>query len=109
MQDKAVRSLAKIDRIAAAKIWRFLELELPNMANPRLTGKALQGEFKGLWRYRVGDYRVICQIKDKELLILVIDTAHRKNIVTIQHPGHNSRSLSGVEANKPASTPLSLR
>lgn len=50
------------------------------MANPRSSGKALQGEFKGLWRYRIGDYRVICQIKDKELVILVIDLAHRKDI-----------------------------
>jgi mRNA interferase RelE/StbE len=50
------------------------------MVNPRLTGKALQGDLKGLWRYRVGDYRLIAQIKDAELLILVIELGHRKGI-----------------------------
>ena len=80
INDKAVKSLAKIDRNKAAKIWHFLEIELPAMTNPRLSGKALQGEFKGLWRYRVGDYRLICQIKDNELIILVIEIGHRKNI-----------------------------
>ena len=80
VNDKAVKSLAKIDRNKAAKIWYFLEIELTAMTNPRLSGKALQGEFKGLWRYRVGDYRLICQIKDGELIILVIEIGHRKDI-----------------------------
>ncbi len=80
VQDKAVKSLAKIDRKQATKIWHFLEVELPAMTNPRASGKALQGEFKGLWRYRVGDYRLICQIKDEKIIILVLDVDHRKDI-----------------------------
>ncbi len=80
VRDKAVKSLANIDRKEAAKIWHFIEAELPAMANPRSSGKALHGEFKGLWRYRIGNYRVICQIKDKELIILAVDLAHRKDI-----------------------------
>ena len=50
------------------------------MQNPRATGKALQGEFSGLWRYRVGDYRLICEIRENELVILVLEIGHRKNI-----------------------------
>lgn len=80
VQDKAVKSLAKIDRKQATKIWHFLEVELPAMTSPRASGKALQGEFKGLWRYRVGDYRLICQIKDEKIIILVLDVDHRKDI-----------------------------
>ncbi|MDO9215572.1 MAG: type II toxin-antitoxin system RelE/ParE family toxin [Methylococcales bacterium] len=80
MTDKALKSLAKLDRSQIAKIKQFLDVDLPIMVNPRLTGKALQGDLKGLWRYRVGNYRLIAQIKDAELLILVIELGHRKDI-----------------------------
>jgi len=50
------------------------------MNNPRSKGKALSGNLKGLWRYRVGDYRVICQIIDNEVVILVVELGHRKEI-----------------------------
>ena len=75
-----VKSLAKIDRKQADRIWEFLEVELVNMNNPRSKGKALSGNLKGLWRYRVGDYRIICQIIDNELVILVVELGHRKEI-----------------------------
>ncbi|MEI6745635.1 MAG: type II toxin-antitoxin system RelE/ParE family toxin [Methylococcaceae bacterium] len=45
--------------------------------NPRLQGLALQGDLKGLWRYRVGDYRLVCQINDGELIVLVVEIGHR--------------------------------
>lgn len=80
LEEKAVKALAKINRKDADKIWHFLEVDLPAMENPRLTGKALQGNLKGLWRYRVGNYRLIAQIKDNELIILIIALGHRKNI-----------------------------
>ncbi len=80
VNDKAIRSLAKIDRKQAARIWHFLEVELPATTNPRATGKALQADLKGFWRYRIGDYRLICQIKDSEIVILVLDVDHRKDI-----------------------------
>jgi mRNA interferase RelE/StbE len=57
-----------------------LKEKIATQENPRLFGKGLQGDKQGLWRYRVGDYRVICQILDDELVILVIKTAHRKNV-----------------------------
>ena len=50
------------------------------MEDPRSTGKALAGNLAGLWRYRVGDYRIVCDIEDEVLLILVIDVAHRSKV-----------------------------
>ena len=80
VKDKAVKSLAKIDRKQAAKIWCFLEVELPAMPHPRSSGKALHGEFKGMWRYRVGDYRIICEIIDDELVVVAIEVEHRSKV-----------------------------
>ena len=51
-----------------------------NLGNPRLRGKCLKGKLSGLWRYKVGDYRVICDIKDSELIVLVIEAGHRREI-----------------------------
>lgn len=59
---------------------QFLKVDLLNIDNPRSSGKALQGDLKGLWRYRVGDYRLITQIHDNELVILVIEIGHRKDV-----------------------------
>ena len=77
---KALKSLAKIDHKQVLKIRHFLETDLSAMPNPRTLGKALQGDLKGLWRYRVGDYRLIAQIQDNELVILVIEIGHRKDV-----------------------------
>lgn len=46
------------------------------MENPRQKGKALVGELKGMWRYRIGNYRVICEIQDKQVMILVVEIDH---------------------------------
>ena len=48
--------------------------------NPRLQGKALTGKYSGLWRYRVGDYRLICNIEDNTVTILVLALGHRKDV-----------------------------
>ncbi len=77
---KAIKSLAKINSKDRTRIWHFIKNTLPQLENPRSTGKSLQGEFKGLWRYRVGDYRLVCDIQDSELTILVIHIGHRKDI-----------------------------
>ncbi len=53
---------------------------LDNTDNPRQQGKALQGNKKGYWRYRVGDFRVIADIVDNQVCILVLEVAHRKEI-----------------------------
>lgn len=48
--------------------------------DPRARGKALSGELAGLWRYRIGDYRVICDIQDERLVVFVVASGHRSNI-----------------------------
>jgi len=80
IDSRASKELKKLDKLAQKKIINYLKTQLELIENPRLFGKPLQGNKRGLWRYRVGDYRIICQILDNELLILVIKVGHRKNI-----------------------------
>ena len=54
--------------------------EVGQLENPRSRGKALVENMRGLWRYRVGDYRVICEIQDSKIIISVLKIGHRKNI-----------------------------
>lgn len=78
--DKGVqRSMKKLDRNVAKRIIATLR-EISQLEDPRSTGKALVGNLTGLWRYRVGDYRIVCDIEDEVLLILVIDVAHRSKV-----------------------------
>jgi len=76
----AEKSLSKLDRTAAKRITTFLRERVASADDPRSSGKALAGQLAGLWRYRVGDYRVICQIEDGKLLILVVTIGHRGDI-----------------------------
>ena len=76
----AFKELKKLDRRIQNHIFSFLERLIENHTSPRAAGLALQGKHKGLWRYRVGDYRVICEIQDHKLIILVLDIGHRKNV-----------------------------
>lgn len=74
--DKGVeRSLAKLDQQIAKRITSKLR-EIANLDDPRSVGKPLVGNLAGLWRYRVGDYRIICYIDDGELVILVVHVDH---------------------------------
>ena len=54
--------------------------EIATLDDPRQRGKALKANLSGLWRYRVGDYRVICDIQDAKILITVLRVGHRKNV-----------------------------
>ena len=76
----AEKSLSKLDRTAAKRITTFLRERVASADDPRSSGKALAGQLVGLWRYRVSDYRVICQIEDGKLLILVVTIGHRGDI-----------------------------
>lgn len=60
----AFKELHNLDRKAQTQIFNFLNRFLENHCSPRSLGLQLQGNFKGLWRYRVGDYRLICEIQD---------------------------------------------
>ena len=77
----AAKQLSKLDQVTAKRIISFLKLRLATQDDPRITGKALTGKNLGMyWRYRVGDYRIICEIQDGEICILVIEIGHRKDI-----------------------------
>jgi mRNA interferase RelE/StbE len=76
----AEKQITKLARTAQKSIQRFLREQLADAENPRQWGKALQGEKRGLWRYRVGDYRLICDIQDERITVLVLEIAHRKDV-----------------------------
>lgn len=76
----AERQIAKLDRSAQKSIQRFLRERLLAAENPRQWGKPLHGEKRSLWRYRVGDYRLICDIQDEKVLVLVLEIGHRKDV-----------------------------
>jgi mRNA interferase RelE/StbE len=77
----AKKDIAKLDRPVAKRVISFLKERLEKLDDPRSIGEALQGKkFGELWKYRVGDIRIIARIEDKGLLILVVRVGHRKNI-----------------------------
>ncbi len=76
----AEKQLRKIDRKWQSKILDYLEDEIAILDNPRSRGKALVGDKKGLWRYRVGNYRIICEILDVNFIIVAVTIGHRKSI-----------------------------
>lgn len=75
----ADKSLRKLDKSDSSRIIRELEL-ISTLDNPLTKGHALKGNFRGLWSYRIGDYRAVCLIKHDKLIILVIDIDHRSRV-----------------------------
>jgi len=78
--ERALRELKKLERQAQKDIVAYLDKRIATQATPRRFRKPLRAELAGLWRYRVRDYRLLCQIKDELLLVLVISVGHRKNV-----------------------------
>jgi mRNA interferase RelE/StbE len=76
----AEKQLKKLDRKWQGIILDYLEDEIAGLSDPRSRGKALVGDRKGIWRYRVGDYRILCQIMDTELVIVAVTIRHRKDV-----------------------------
>lgn len=80
LADGAVKALDKLDAKARQRIQRFIEQILHGADNPRQWGKALTGNYAGLWRYRIGDYRLVCQLQDTRLVVLVVLVARRDKV-----------------------------
>lgn len=76
----ADKQLKKIDKTQQRIIINWIIKNLENTNDPRVFGKALKGNLKDYWRYRVGDYRIIAEINDAEVKILIIEIGHRKDI-----------------------------
>ena len=77
--ETARKQLKKLDKTMQKRILDYMD-EVALLENPRSRGKALVENMRGLWRYRVGDYRVICEIQKSRIIISVLKIGHRKNI-----------------------------
>jgi len=77
---KALKQLAKLDKAVSALLINWIETNLVDCSDPRTKGKALSGNLSSVWRYRVGDYRILADIKDDEVLILIVNVGHRREI-----------------------------
>lgn len=80
VSDFAERQLRKIDHAVRQRILDYLEDRIEGCKNPRHFGESLKGGRAGLWRYRVGDYRIVCQIRDDALIVLAIAVGHRREV-----------------------------
>ncbi len=78
--DRARKELRKLDKQTQKDILSYLRIRIATAESPRRFGKALVGNKVGLWRYRIKDYRLICNIENDCLVVLVLRASHRKNI-----------------------------
>ena len=69
-----------LDHQIQRRIIFFLKERVLRHENPRNVGYALAGKFSGLWKYRLGDYRIICDIQDSVMTVLVVSVGHRRNV-----------------------------
>lgn len=76
----AEKQIQELNRDAQEAIVRFLRERVLAAENPRQLGKPLHGDEGGLWRYRVGDYRLICDIQFERITVLVLRVGHRKDV-----------------------------
>lgn len=81
--ENARKQLKKLDNSIKKRILDYMD-EVAMLEDPRSKGKILVGNLLGFWRYRVGDYRVLCKIIDEKLLIVVVEIGHRKEIYKIK-------------------------
>lgn len=78
--ERAIKELKKLDRYTRQMIYSWIGKNLVGCDNPRKQGKGLTANRSGQWRYRIGDYRLICEIKDNELVILALSVGHRREV-----------------------------
>jgi len=80
ISETAKKQLKKIDKVAAKRIVHYLRERIKAQDDPKRFGKMLKGNLRDYWRYRVGSYRIICQIKDEKLVVLVLEVGDRKSV-----------------------------
>jgi len=78
--ETAEKQFEKLDKATCRTINRYITERLTTPEDPRRFGKPLLGNLKEFWRYRIEDYRIICKIEDKHVLILVVRVAHRSHV-----------------------------
>ncbi|MCD4677598.1 MAG: type II toxin-antitoxin system RelE/ParE family toxin [Desulfobacula sp.] len=77
---EAEKELSRIDRQHAKRILKYLFERIASPDDPRRFGEALKQNLSGLWKYRVGNYRIICNIQEKTVTVLVVRVGHRKKV-----------------------------
>ena len=77
---KALKNLKKMDRSISGMIVAWIRKNLEMCEDPRAKGERLSANHSGKWKYRIGEYRILAQIQDEQLIILVIEVGHRKEI-----------------------------
>ncbi len=80
LAESAVKQLSGLDKAIQRRITKYLSERLAVADDPRVLGRALRGELSEYWRYRVGDYRLVCEIQDEVLTVLVVRVAHRSKV-----------------------------
>ena len=80
IQKSAKKELAKLDKTAADRILRFLEERIATDEDPRRFGEDLTENLAGLWKYRIGDFRVIAEIQEDRIVVLVVRIGHRSKV-----------------------------
>ncbi len=83
--DKANKEFLKLDTAIYRRMTNFIDNHLMQADNPRLLGKSLTGNLKEYWRYRIGDYRLLCEIHDHKLTIVAVRIAHRRDVYKNDH------------------------
>ena len=78
--EKARKFLKKLDKPTAKLITAWLRKNLENCENPRAHGKGLTANLSGKWRYRIGDYRILAEIQESKVIILVLEIGHRRDV-----------------------------
>jgi len=79
-KESARKELRKLDKKAQQEILKYLRERIAVDKDPKRFGKALKSNWQGLWRYRIGNYRLICQIKAEHFTALVVVVGHRKDV-----------------------------
>jgi mRNA interferase RelE/StbE len=82
----AHKQLEKLDKPIARRIFKFLYERVEKLDDPRQIGERLQGTLSEFWRYRVGDYRIICSLEHDRLVVLVLRIGHRREVYKRQKP-----------------------
>ena len=77
---RALKELGRMDKYTQKIITNWISKNLDGCEDPHAIGKALTGELKGIWRYRIGDYRLLCDINENELIILALSIGHRREV-----------------------------
>lgn len=78
--EKAARELVKLDKRAAKNIKKYLDERIATNDDPRRFGEGLTENLAGLWKYRIGDYRIIAEIQENKIVVLIVRIGHRSKV-----------------------------